>query len=126
MKKILCILIVSLGILLYQFPIYRDKTNLKIKNQIRVKYNDKIILISENDSKELLELLNNKPLYFDSPSCGFYEDFELIFSWGERVIPAFDGCDLLKDKKSKKYFSLERNREKFIEILEKYEIIVNH
>ena len=55
-----------------------------------------------------------------------YEDFELIFSWGERVIPAFDGCDLLKDKKSKKYFSLEGNREKFIEILEKYEIIVRH
>ncbi len=126
MKKILYVLIISLGILLYQFPIYRDKTNLKIKNQIRVKYDDKIVLISENDSKELLKLLNDKTLYFDSPSCGFYEDFELIFSQGERIIPAFDGCDFLKDKKSKKYFSLGENREKFIEILEKYEIIVNH
>lgn len=125
-KKILYILIIILGIFLYKFPIYRNSTNLKVKNQIVVKYNNKFIPISKDDSKELLKILNNQTLYFDTPSCGFYGDFELIFSQGEIIIPAFDGCDLLQDKKSKKYFSIGDNREKFSKILKKYEIIVTH
>jgi|GEM_PF-4081994 len=129
-KSIMAILISTITIFTITIvylvrPFFISELNIKNIKTVRVKYydNDEFTLNSE-DTIAFKKILKGKKLYFDSPSCGFYNDFRIIFDNGEEIIPAFDSCDILKDKKSGKYFYMEGDREEFVQLMIKYGISI--
>jgi len=120
MKKLI-ITITIIGIFFILRPYFTDEVDIRDIKIVKIKYydNDEVILTPE-DTKTLKKILKGKKLYYDSPSCGFYKDYRIIFDNGEEIIPAFDSCDILKDKKSGKYFSMGNDRKKLIQLMNKY------
>lgn len=125
MRKIVFISLIVVLIWLLK-PFIRTELNMNNSSIIKIKYYDEEITITPEDTVSIKKLLKGKQLFYDSPSCGFYDDIKITFNNGEEIIPALDSCDILKDKKSGKYFSMDNDREKFVLLVNKYGRIIRN
>lgn len=125
MKKIIFVSLIVVLIKLLK-PFSKTELNINNSNTIKIKYYENEITLSSEDTIFIKKLLKGKQLFYDSSSCGFYDDIKITFDNGEEIIPAFDSCDIIQDKKSGKYFSMDDDRENFILIVNKYGNIIRN
>ena len=124
MKKVMLILLTSLLLLVggrYLFSLFTPKTKIEANNaKIIYIFNDHNInqLLSNNESKIIKDILNNKKLYSDNPSCGFSENISICFD-NLVFCLACDNCAIIKF--GDKFFKIsETDREKINKIIENY------
>ena len=85
--------------------------------------NNSISKISKEDLETIKNIIGNKVLYSDNPSCGFSTDVSLRFNDEKTFCIAWDGCPTLLYKEENKYLSLnEEEYEELVDILKKYGI----
>ena len=85
--------------------------------------NNSISKISKEDLETIKNIIGNKALYSDNPSCGFSTDVSLKFNDEKTFCIAMDGCPTLLYKEENKYLNLnEEEYEELVDILKKYGI----
>ena len=76
--------------------------------------------LTQEESKILKNIFNNKLLYSGSPSCGFEEDISIKFG-SQTFCPACDTCGTVKLLNKGTYFSIsQRERNEIEKIFLKY------
>ena len=129
-KKILCIVSIlticasTVGIICL--------TNIKVSVDqsaiVKVNFNYEDIqiekMLSDNDSRTIIELLNDKQLhskkYMGELSCGFTKDIAFIVG-NEYFDIACDGCGYIFYESNEKYIELDENEIQLLHsIIEKY------
>lgn len=72
--------------------------------------------LSQDESIKLKNILTNKRLYSDNPSCGFTKEISIRFH--EQVFCiACDSCPVIKLEGENKYFNISESDRKEIEII---------
>ena len=110
---ILAIFVSLVGITIY---VTHNKVNVNQENTVKVLfyYQDKQIekILSDSESRTVLEILNNKQLYskeyMGEPSCGFSKNISFQVA-DEYFELACDGCEYIYCEPTKKFIELDNN-----------------
>ncbi len=125
MKKsiIFIVVIAIIFIVVHCFFIKRVETSRFSKGKVVFKYDKTDVYepLAIEDVELLKELIENKYLYKDSPSCGFSENISVVFEETEVFSIACDGCPIVYYQNKDRYFKLSKaENEELKTILLKY------
>lgn len=70
--------------------------------------------LTDEESEQIISIIDGKELYFDNPSCGFDENVSLRVN-GKTYCPACDTCCTVKDCSSGQFFTISQAERDIIE-----------
>ena len=116
MKKLICVLLLLVLFLCGCSSVSADGAEL-VYNEGQVQINT---VLTDEEAEAVAAAFDNKLLYSDNPSCGFSADYSITCGGREFWI-AGDGCTIVKDCESGKFFTIsDADRSMIDGLVEKY------
>lgn len=115
---ILIIILIAFLILLFCFVVLRIYHLQNVKDGYILR-DEKKYIISAVDLETIVKDLDKSYMYRDSPSCGFAEDFSMVFLNSDkqlisRLFIAWDGCPIFRIEGTQYYLEGKETTRKII------------